>query len=361
MVSVLDRRDTLSIGPLAATPDGRFVAAVRGEIVRLFDLQSGTSEDIDRLPADKSYYNLSNGSLAISADARYLTFLCNLSDRGTTICSRNRTTGVTTELHPSAGGDVEFYGIEGPGGFTVSSDGKLIAMQCASTSGHICVHDRDADVTIVHKPTFADRDLRVGRFGAANVNDAALDAAISGDGRFIAFPASEDVYRYDVATGKAIAISAGRDGRLAGYGNGVLGISHDGNRIMFGVGDDNQNPLAPERPDVGASCCTGAFVRDVSAKETYWVGHQLAVYSLAADGSAFAWRGLGAVGIVHIPVDDYLEIEIAGDRPSAVTIVGDDRAFAVSVNPSTAVLLDNEPHECERFESCLYLLERASR
>jgi Tol biopolymer transport system component len=139
-------------------------------------------------------------------------------------------------------------GAEARGGYSIlpsiSANGRFVAFQSTAVNlvgdaigagANIYVRDRAAGTT-----TLASRSV-----GGTSIDLGVSNPAISGGGRFVAFDSNstnlvpndtndaDDVFVYDLQTGKTTRVSVGEGGRQANGDSGFPSISDDGRLVAF--------------------------------------------------------------------------------------------------------------------------------
>src|SRR5262245_44045876 len=239
------KANALSTEP-AISADGRFVAfqtrasnldPADGDTtadVYVRDLQTNTTTLVSRASGtDGAKANDISAHPAISADGRFVafeTFATNLDptfDFKDHVYVRDLQTNTTTLVSRASGAD----GAVGAGSSaTISADGRFVAFSSADTNLDPADNDQVQDVFVrdlqTNTTTLA---RRASGAGGANGHNASLDPAISGDGRFVAFPSAvtdlvpadndigEDVFVRDLQTNTTTLASraSGADGAKA--------------------------------------------------------------------------------------------------------------------------------------------------
>ena len=253
------------LSPPAISADGRYVTfgshasnlvaddANGAEDVFVRDRQAGATTRVS-VASDGSEANppvcmtgpcpVAGATPAISADGRYVAFWSDASDlttdgnTGQDVFVHDRQTGMTTNVSPSAEG-----GSNNP---SISADGRYVAFWSRATDlvpedgngvADIFVHDRDVGVTerasVSTDHTEADK--------------ASYDAAISPDGRYVAFTSdatnliatdgnpADDTFLHDRQTGSTRLVSVDSDGGHATESAGLEtpSVTPGGRDVVF--------------------------------------------------------------------------------------------------------------------------------
>jgi len=194
----------------------------------------------------------SNHATSVSADGRYVAFsskASNLVPNDTNSCSdvfvRDRLKGVTERVSVSSAGAQGGGDSLAP---AISADGKYVAFQ--SSSGNFVAHDANGgagDVFVRDRQTGTTELISVSSSGEQGSKGHG-DAAISADGRFVAFRSdspnlvpgdtneTEDVFVRDRKTRTTQRVSVSSTGEQANDrcgGNGGVAISADGRFVVF--------------------------------------------------------------------------------------------------------------------------------
>jgi Tol biopolymer transport system component len=254
-----------SYGPLAISSDGRFVAFASRASNLVADDTNGACDVFirDRLDGVTERVSVSSwetqgnrGScvgIALSADARYVAFgskASNLIRRDTNgtpdVFVRDRELGRTHRV------SVRSDGRQGNGRSThpaLSADGQLVAFESFAplVPGDSAFVE---DVYVRNRGTGKTRRVSVSSRGVPAA-DTSFDAAISGDGRVVAFVSraqnlvrpdgnfdGTDVFVHVLATGKTRRVSVDSDedqllGCSDGAGSFGPSLDADGSRVLF--------------------------------------------------------------------------------------------------------------------------------
>jgi Tol biopolymer transport system component len=189
------------------------------------------------------------GRPAISGDGRFVAFDSSSNDlvAGDTNAMRDvfvhdRQTGTTTRVSLGAGGAQGNAPSEWP---ALSADGRFVAF--VSQASNLVPGDtnRYHDVFVRDRQAGTTTAVSVGAGGVQANNNASFDAAISADGRFVAFVSQAttlvpgdtnetvDVFVYDRATGTTTRASLGPGGIQANQDCWNPTISADGRWVAF--------------------------------------------------------------------------------------------------------------------------------
>jgi hypothetical protein len=245
--------------------DGRFVAFHSGatnlvsedtnEALDVFvhDRQTGVTERVS-VASDGTQGNNESVATEISGDGRFVAFVSDASNlvEGDTndsndIFVHDRQTGVTERVSVASDGTQGDYI---SGNLTISSDGRFVAFESASTnlvSGDtngvwdIFVHDRQTGIT---------ERVSVSSDGIQG-NDHSGNPTISADGRFVGFNSlasnfvygeplgNVDIYLHDRQTGATELVSVAMNGEHSHGNADYPSSSADGGVIAFMSGGDD--------------------------------------------------------------------------------------------------------------------------
>jgi Tol biopolymer transport system component len=219
-------------------------------------------DTIRRISVDSSgaEANDSSQGAVISANGRYVafqSFASNLvsgdDNTNSDVFIHDLKTGITRMVSVNTSGEEAgafcFYtGVAGTGGASISADGRYVAFQSFAC-------DLVPDDTNDAQDIFV-RDLRTGVTRRASVNSngiegngdiftASYSAAISGNGRFVAFTSSsnnlvpgdnnskDDIFLRDLKLGTTQRISVGSFGTESNSDSGSPSVSTNGGRVAF--------------------------------------------------------------------------------------------------------------------------------
>ena len=190
----------------------------------------------------------------------------------------DRQTGETTRVSVDSAGNEGALGATSP---TISGDGRFVAFRSESalvpgdTNGvnDIFVHDRQLGTTERVSVTS----------GGVQADSFSADPAISGDGLYVAFVSAadnlvpndtngtSDIFVHDRLTGTTTRVSVASDGTQGDRQADDAAISADGRYVAFDSGSTN---LVPEKTNP----CRDVFVRDLQSGTTERV-------SITSDGT----------------------------------------------------------------------------
>jgi uncharacterized repeat protein (TIGR01451 family) len=265
----------------AVSADGRFVAFV-SSATNLVAGDTNAQRDVfvhDRQSGRTTRVSVANGGVqgnfdssspALSADGRFVVFestATNLVPEDTNAQSdvfvHDRQTGQTTRASVGNGG---VQGNLGSSSAAVSADGRFVVF--VSTATNLVAGDTNAQSDVFVRDRQTGRTTRVS-VGTGNVqgNGDSFNAALSADGRFVAFVSSatnlvaednnaqSDVFAHDRHTGRTTRVSVRAGGAQANFGSGAPALSADG---RFAVFESTATNLVPG--DTNAQ--SDVFVRD---------------------------------------------------------------------------------------------------
>ena len=239
---------------------------------------------------------------AISADGRLVAFESlagNLSgedgDGFNDVFVRDTATQ-TLILASRANGPGGAGGDDGSGGVAISADGRFVAFN--SGADNLSGEDVEAVTDVFVRDLQAATTTLVSREGGpggAGGDDTSFDAAISADGRIVAFTSSADnlsdadalgpdVFVRDLQAGVTALVSreSGPGGAGGDSASGGPAISADGRFVAF---DSTAQNLSDEDEDVGDRA--DVFVRDLQANTTTLVSRASGPVGAAGDGISF--------------------------------------------------------------------------
>lgn len=229
--------------------DGRFVAfvsttsnlipGVSGQQVYLKNLQTGELSLVSS-SLDGTVGSGSNPS--VSADSRFVAFESNSTDlipgvSGQQVYLKNLQTG---ELSLASGSSDGASGNGNSFGASISADGQFVAFRSNSTD---LIPGVSGQQVYLKNLQTGELSLVSSSSDGTAGNGNSTKAAISADGRFVAFEANsadlipgvsgEQIYLKDLQTGKLSLVSSSSDG-VAGNGNTMeAAISADGRFVAF--------------------------------------------------------------------------------------------------------------------------------
>ena len=278
--------------------------AALGVDVFVRDLQAETTTLVSRQSASEGGAGGDEFSNfpSISANGRYVTFVSdadNLSgadvEEVVDVFVRDLQSNTTTLVSRQSGAG-------GAGGDDVSSfpaisgDGRFVAFQ--SSADNLSTADDDAVRDVFVRDTQQNTTTLVSRAtgaGGAGADGASSEAAISADGRYVAFQSDADnlsgaddnrftnLFVRDLQANTTTLVSrqsAGRGGAPADGISGAPSISADGRYVAFQSDADNLTGDDLAVRDV--------FVRDIETEETVLISRQSAgAGGAGGDGSSF--------------------------------------------------------------------------
>ena len=248
----------------AISADGRFVAfesdatnLVSGggdsngnRDIFVHDRQTGTTERVS-VATGGAEANGSSSTPAISADGRFVAFVSNATNlvngdnnHHVDVFVHDRQTGTTERVSVATGGAEENIGSFNP---AISADGRFVAFESDATnlvSGggdsngnrDIFVHDRQTGTT---------ERVSVATGGGQATGGNSNSAAISADGRFVAFSSGatnlvtgdgngkNDIFVHDRQTGTTERVNVRTGGAEANLTSDTPAISADGRFVAF--------------------------------------------------------------------------------------------------------------------------------
>jgi TolB protein len=239
---------------------------------------------------------------SISADGRYVTFVSDADNLSTADVEEvvdvfvrdlqsNTTTLVSRQSGPGGAGadDVSSFP-------AISPDGRYVAFQ--SSADNLSTADNNAVRNIYVRDLQSNTTTLVSRQsgpGGAGADGASSEAAISADGRYVAFQSDADnlsaaddnrftnLFVRDLQSSAMTLVSrqsAGQGGAPADGISGFPAISADGRYVAFQSDADNLSG--------GDAVVRDVFVRDLDANETSLISRQSAnAGGAGGDGSSF--------------------------------------------------------------------------
>lgn len=193
--------------------------------------------DLTRISVDSSgaQANGASGHEEISGDGRFAVFeseATNLAGGAGGLFLKDRQTGAVRRI-----------GVAGEGG-SISNDGRFIAF--ASSAANEIVGDTNGlvDIFVFDVQNGLITRVSVDSSGAQS-NANSMDAAISGDGRYVAFTSEatnlvsmdtnnvQDIFIHDRQTGQTRRVSVASNGVEANGNSGKVDISNDGRYVTF--------------------------------------------------------------------------------------------------------------------------------
>ncbi len=215
---------------------------------------------------------------AISSDGRFVVFdsdASNLvpgdSNGRFDIFVHDRTTGDTTRVSVSSAG---IQGNSDSLDSAISADGQIVAFASNATNLVPGDTNRQRDIFVHDRTTGQTRRVSVGFAGGVQGNGSSFNPALSGDGRFVAFESSasnlvpndsnghRDIFVHDRATEETTRVSVGFAGGVQGNDHSFhAALSADGRFVAFHSSSSN---LVPN----DSNATTDVFVHDRTATET---------------------------------------------------------------------------------------------
>jgi Ca2+-binding RTX toxin-like protein len=253
-----------------------------------------------------------NGVTAsISADGRSVAFDSEASnlDRDDTdatfdVFVRDLATDKTVLVSRASGASGAKSNLNSNGVPSISGDGRLVAFNSYSTNLHPDDTDSNSDVFV--RDLESDETVLVSRATGANgpkANDAALNATISADGRFVAFyssasnltpediDSSTDVFVRELRTDTTVLVSraSGGAGSKGNGGSAFPSLSADGRYVAFGSTATN---LDPDDHDSDFD----VFVRDLESNSTELVSRASGATGAKGNDPSFGTPSISADG-----------------------------------------------------------------
>jgi len=309
--------------------------------------------------------NSSSGGTWFSANGRYVAFTSNAGDlvdddvTGTDVFVRDLETGTTTLV------SVNRFGTRGGNGQSlypaISADGRFVAFESyasdlvendANGRGDVFVRDMQAGTTTL---------VSVNSAGAGSGNGASSDAAISGDGRVVAFfsGASDlvgndsngplgDVFARDLTTATTSLVSVnteGGSGNRDSTGQRPVSLSADGRFLAFASAASD---LVANDTNGGAfgGTLTDVFVRDLQAATTTLVSVNLSggtgaqrsdLPYISADGRYVAFSSSVADIVSNDTNGTRTDVFVRDLLAMSTTLVSLNRTGTGSANDSSTV------------------------
>ena len=297
---------------------------------------------------------------SLSADSRYVaftSFASNLVTGDTNVAYdvfvRDRQTGTTSRVSVASDGAQADHFSLGP---SISADGRYVAF--TSYASNLVISDTNNTRDIFVRDRQAGQTARVSvAAGGAEGNDDSDMAAISSDGRYVAFvsPASNlvsgdtngvaDVFRHDRVTHTTIRVSVSSSGAQANDESGhwfcpgcwpSVAISGDGRYVAFVSFASNlvPNDTALCQIEEGGPFvnCPDVFIRDVATRQTARVS--VASGGAQSNGSSFS-PAISADGRLVVFTSDASNL-VAGDTNNSEDVFVHDRLGSVVVPTLTA-------------------------
>ncbi len=329
-------------GPPAISGDGRLIAfqsdasnLVRGDTngkVDLFvhDRQTGTTQRVS-VAAGGGQGNDHSYDPAISANGRFVAFASDASNLvpgdtngRTDVFAHDRQTGTIRRVSVTTGGTQGNANSYSP---ALSSDGRFVAF--ASYASNLAPGDinRRLDVFVHDRKTGTTRRVSLATGGGQSNGDSD-SAAISADGRFIAFHSSasnlvpsdtnraDDVFVHDRQMGTTRRMSVSTSGSQGDNHSFDVAVSANGRWVVFYSGARNlvsndTNDLI----DVFVHDCQAGMTRRVSIATGGSQGNDASYNAvISADGRFVAFAS-GASNLVPGDTNDISDVFVRSLRP----------------------------------------------
>jgi len=229
------------------------------DVARAQDPRSRVSVDSNGGEADRDCW-----PAAVSADGRFVGFLSDASNlvagdlNGMVdVFVHDRVTGATVRVNVDSGGNEA----DGPSqAFALSADGRFVAFDSAATNLvagdtngalDVFVHDRDPDGNGVFDEGNGVTTRVSVRTSGLEGNGDSTSAAISADGKFVAFTSHasnlvagdvngvDDVFVHNRTTGRTMRVSVDSAGVEGNGPSGSPSLSADGRTVAFWSRADN--------------------------------------------------------------------------------------------------------------------------
>jgi Tol biopolymer transport system component len=271
------------------------------------DLESGSTQVVSGSHGAESY---PSPRLSISADGRFVAFE---SERGDILVTELGT-GETRMASADLNGHETFLA-SAP---SISADGRYVAF--VSEAPNLVAGDAgydDEDVFVRDLEAGVTRRLTVGWTGAEPNGDSG-GAAISADGRFVAFTSgasnlirrdtnrSADVFVHNLRIGKTRRVSVGLNGAQSNGRSRHPSISADGRKVAFESGASNL-----VRRDLGSIYVRNLEIGRTRRVDVGWNGAAVngggSAPSISADGRSVAFTS-GASNLVRGDRNGYLDV-----------------------------------------------------
>ena len=239
---------------------------------------AGDEAQDDRAGSEPDGGGVGSGGDAVSADGRYVSFrsfASNLvagdSNNAGDVFVRDRQSGKTRLVSIGSGGAPANGGSYGD---VISADGRYVAFE--STASNLVADDTNnaGDVFVHDIETGETRRVSVSSTGAqGNVYGLSSGAAISADGRYVAFTSrasnlvaddtngNEDIFVHDLQTGETRRVSVSSDGTQANNASFAAAISADGRYVAF-------DSIASNLVAGDTNIRTDVFLHDLQSGET---------------------------------------------------------------------------------------------
>lgn len=259
------------------------------------DLQTGVTTRVS-VDSTGAQANGASYASALSADGRFVAFeshATNLVPEADTngesdVFVHDRQTGVTTRVSITSTGAEAHGQSVGP---RLSADGRFVLFQ--SSAANLAAGDTNgaADIFVHDRETGTTTCVSVDPNGIPG-DAASWSAAISGDGRYVAFDSEAsnivagdtngvmDVFVRDLETGTTTRVDLDPSGGQANDETGFLDFSADGLHVLFYSWSTNLVPGdTNDLPDL--------FVRDIAAASTM----RVSLSSSGAQGDGWSYSG----------------------------------------------------------------------
>jgi len=214
---------------------GRFVALVLVVVVATAGCAfvSRASVDSAGVQGNGNSTELFTSNPAISGDGRYVAFTSDATNlvAGDTnlardVFVRDLRTGITTRVSQGKG----TLQANGPSySAAISGDGRYVAFTSDATNVVDFDTNLATDVFVRDRQTGITTKDSLGGFRSST----AIEVAISGDGRYVAFTMEGDVSVHDRQTGTYDVVSVDSGGVQANAGSELQAISSDGRYVVF--------------------------------------------------------------------------------------------------------------------------------
>lgn len=271
------------------------------------DRASGRTSRVS-VDSDGVQGNEGSSSPSISADGRFVAFASDATalvpgdrNRAGDVFVHDRKTGRTTRMSVASDGKPGNGASFSP---QISADGRFVAFVSEATNLVRGDTNGAADVFVHDRETGRTSRVSVASNGAQLGGDA-FTAAVSGDGRFVAFTTdagnvvpgddnhASDVFVHDGQTGRTVLVSAAGDGHPSDRGSFTPSLSADGRSVAFVtdgalVPDDTNNTEDVYVADLS----TGALRRVSLAVDGSEGNGPSTGPSISGDGTAVAFESL---------------------------------------------------------------------
>ncbi|MBI3927852.1 MAG: hypothetical protein HY319_20090 [Armatimonadetes bacterium] len=319
-------------------------------------VQNGPPREVYRVSVDSTgaQANDESYSASISQDGRFVAFQSRATNLvtpdanglGVDILVRDRQTDQTTRVNLNTAGQQSTGDCYRP---SISGDGRFVAFETLSSNLVAGDTNNNYDIFVRDRDTAQTKRVSVDSVGN-QANGSCYDAAISDDGRFVAFESATsnlvagdtngntDVFVHDRETGQTTRESVDSSGNQVFGGSFNAALSADGRFVAF----QSSGPLVPG--DTNAKY--DAFVRDRQSGLTSRVSVDSA--GTQTDGDSGQYLSISADGR-YVAFSSAATNLVAGDTNAKVDIFVHDRQTGqttrVSVS-STGVESDGECEGC---------------